>query len=145
MRSLLFVPLVAIAAFATAQDKVMVPKPGTKMRSAILDGIRPKFLKETGLKAVKMKVMKIWAYKDYAFVHFMPLQPNGKDIDWKKTKYKEPFEQGMFDAGTAVLVHLEGKVWKVKEMAVGPTDVAWEPWPEKYKLPRKMFGMPHHW
>ena len=39
----------------------------------------------------------------------------------------------------AALLHREGSTWKLVELAVGPTDVAWENWAEKHKAPAELF------
>ena len=124
----------ALAAISTAQSSVQTPKPGTALRKAVLDGLRPSVEKDLKQKVI-FKVDAMRVYKGWAFVHVHPIKPNGKPIDFRKTKYAEALEAGMFDGdSTYALLKQSGSKWVVKEFAIGPTDVVWSNW----------MGAPHH-
>ncbi len=123
-----------------AQNTVQKPAPGSKVRKAVLDGLRPSIEKDLKQKVI-FKVETIRVYKGWAFVHVYPIQPNGKEINFKKTKYAEALEQGAFDgSSTYALLRQSGSKWKVKEFAIGPTDVVWSNWMEgPHYAPRAIF------
>ncbi len=77
-----------IAAIAVGQSSVQTPAPGSKLRKAILDGLRPSIEKDLKQKVI-FKVGTIRVYKGWAFLHVHPIQPSGKSIDFRKTKYAE--------------------------------------------------------
>ena len=39
----------------------------------------------------------------------------------------------------AALLRREGAAWKLVDIAVGPTDVAWEAWATTHKAPAELF------
>ena len=135
-----WVALVAVAALAPAQSSVQKPKPGSALRKAVLDGLRPTIEKDLNQKVIFL-VSQLRVYKGWALVFARSLQPNSKPINFKKTRYKEELEAGLFDGdSTYALLKLEGKKWKVKAFAIGPTDVAWSNWMEEpYFAPRALF------
>lgn len=141
-RPALLIALLAIAVTAQAQKLV---KPDTKnpLRKEVLNGLRPSIEKDLGQKVI-FKVDTIRVYGDWAFVNVHPLQTNSKPIDFKKTKYKEALEQGMFDgSSTYALLKKSNKKWVVKTFVIGPTDVAWTVWMEEpYFAPKALFPPP---
>jgi hypothetical protein len=45
----------------------------------------------------------------------------------------------MFNPGYAYfLLRKTGRGWSVAEISVGPTDVAWDSWRQKYKIPEAL-------
>ncbi len=129
-----------LPSFIGAQNTVQRPEVGSKLRKAVLDGLRPSIEKDLKQKVI-FKVDEMRVYKGWAFVHVHPIQPNGKPINFKKTKYAESLEQGMFDGdSTYALLKQTGSKWRVKEFAIGPTDVVWSNWMEApHYAPRAVF------
>ena len=84
-----------------------------------------------------LNVMGEWAYADVE-----PLRPNGNKVDWRKTKFRRDVEADMFSGLVLALLRKQGAGWKVAELAIGPTDVAWIEWAKKYKLPEALFKGP---
>lgn len=135
-----WIALTLVASLAIGQSSVQKPAPGSKLRKAVLDGLRPSIEKDLKQKVI-FKVDTIRVYQGWAFVHVYPIQPNGKPINFKKTKYAESLEQGMFDGdSTYALLKQSGSKWRVKEFAIGPTDVVWSNWMEApHYAPRAVF------
>jgi len=76
-----------------------------------------------------------WAYGDVSL-----LRPGGQPIDWMATKFAQDLRQDMFNPGYAFfLLRNTGGGWSVAEISVGPTDVAWDWWRQKYKIPETLF------
>ncbi|MCU0315456.1 MAG: hypothetical protein MUC92_02560 [Fimbriimonadaceae bacterium] len=135
--------LVCLSSLVCAQ-KVVEPAVGTPLRKAVLDGLRPTVEKELKQKVV-FKVDKLRVLGDWAFYSGKVLQPNGKDIDWKKTSYKEQFESGMFDDWICALLKRDrnGK-WVRVTHVIGATDVTWADWHERFKCPKAVLPFPEN-
>ncbi len=58
---------------------------------------------------------------------------------WSRTKFREDMRQGYMSDGTMALLRRSGSQWRVVELAVGPSDVAWDGWIEPHSVPRKLF------
>jgi hypothetical protein len=125
------VALALLVSSVFAQTKKLEqPGPGTKLRKAVLDGLRPSIEKDLKQKVIFV-VQKIRVYDGWAFVQCRPVTPNSKPIDFKKTKYKERIEDGTFDGDTTyALLKLKNKKWTVADFVIGPTDVYWIGWTE---------------
>ena len=135
-----WIALTLVASLAIGQSSVQKPAPGSKLRKAVLDGLRPSIEKDLKQKVI-FKVDEIRVYQGWAFLHVHPLQPNGKPIDFKKTKYAEDLAEGMFDGdSTYAILRQSGNKWVVKAFSIGPTDVVWIGWMDPpIKAPKKVF------
>ena len=76
---------------------------------------------------------------NWAFVQATPKRPGGVDIDWKRTKFREDFEKDFMSDIVMGLLKYDGAKWSLVEYVIGPTDVFWETWLQKYRLPRQLF------
>jgi hypothetical protein len=47
--------------------------------------------------------------------------------------------EGYMSDGTMALIRRSGMRWSVVELAIGPSDVAWDGWRQQRRLPRKLF------
>jgi len=140
--SLLALALLALFGIAHAGAATIVsPQRGTPLRAAVLNALRPSVEKETGghviFSVYALNVMGEWAY-----VSSEPRRPGGGKIDWRKTKYRRAYEADMFSGQVLALLRRQGGDWKVVELAVGPTDVAWIEWVKNYRLPEALFKGP---
>lgn len=142
MRSLITVGVCLVAAVAHGQSKPISPPQGSKLRMAILDGLRPIWLKSVHKKAVKFRVESIRVMGNDAFVAFEPLEPSGKPYNWKGTEFETRKKDGVLDPISYALLRKGAGGWKVLQLAIGPTDVAYMEWPEKYHAPKALFGIP---
>jgi hypothetical protein len=143
MRTFVLSTLCLVACTSLAQDKVVYPKAGSKERTAILDSLRVIFAKETGLKNVKFKIQRLAVQSGHAFINFMPLDASGKPVDWSKAtkELAQLRKEGLLDDYSQALLQLKKGKWVMRDIVIGPTDVAWSDWPTKHKLPRSLFGM----
>lgn len=91
-----------------------------------------------GIKVVFV-VDRIAVFGDWAFASLHPRDAAGNRIDYRRTRIANDFdpEQDSDLAGT--LLRRKGAAWSVVEEAFLPTDVYWEEWETKYKLPRALF------
>lgn len=123
----------------TEAERMIKPAPGSGLRAEVLDAVRPVFERETGgpveFVVRHLNVLGEWAYGE---VHAQ--RPGGGTIDWKRTRYAEDFEAGMFDpAASDFLLRKSGPKWSVVEYSLGPTDVVWVSWRLDHHLPLALF------
>jgi hypothetical protein len=136
-RRTLLATLAAVAAAGAAHAQTTPPR-GSPLRAQLLDAIRPEHEKEIGGKiefqVLAMRVMEPWAY-----LHVRPTRPGGKAIDWTRTKFAEDMKEGMMSHESMALLKQDGARWTVAEIAIGPSDVAWDGWRQERNLPKKLF------
>lgn len=102
-----------------------------------MDALRGPAQKDFG-RSVIFKVDQLRVAGDWAFARVTPTLPNGDEIDYRKTHYREQVESGAFDPmGEALLRRQDGK-WKVLEWAFGGTDVPSAAWGDKYRMPKSL-------
>lgn len=138
MRGILTFLCVIIAAFSWCQS---TPKRGSAERTAILNALRTPVQKELGLK-VQFKVDWLKLQGSWAFLRGVPQRADGGKIDYRKTKYKEQIEAGVFDNWICALLRKRNGKWAVVTYVIGATDVAYEPWPQQYGAPKAIFDLP---
>jgi hypothetical protein len=114
------------------------PPRGSPERAAILDALRPMVEDDVGPPVVFL-VSRINAEHGYAFVSATPQRPGDVPIDWSRTRFAEAFAADAMSDMVLALLSDTGGGWQVLEYAIGPTDVVWEEWIEKYRLPRRLF------
>lgn len=143
-RPFALIGLVLLAGSVLAQTaKLEKPAAGSKLRKAVLDGLRPTIEKDLNQKVV-FKVSQIRVYDGWALVFARPLKPDLSAIDFKKTHYKALIDEGLFDGdSTFALLRLSKGKWVTKAFAIGPTDVAWSNWmAEPLNAPKALFPPP---
>ena len=114
------------------------PQRGSPERTALMDALRPSIERELGMP-VLFKVEAINVEGAWAFVSATPLMANGQPMDWSRTKFARAKAGDMMSDVILALFRGEGGSWRLVEYALGPTDVAWEEWIGKHKVPRRVF------
>ncbi len=81
--------------------------------------------------------------EDWAWLVAQPQTPDGGQIDLSATPFASAVENGVFDGNgtTYVLLKRENGAWRVVDHAIGPTDVAWEGWPQRYGAPASVMDL----
>jgi hypothetical protein len=128
-RSAFFV-LIFLAMFLVATgygQTIRTPPPGSAERKAIMDQIRVPCEKDLKQKVVfKVDLLKISG--EWAAARVTPVRPDGGQIDYRKTKYKEAFEADAFESnGEAFLRKMNG-MWKLLHWRFGGTDTELIEW-----------------
>ena len=122
---------------AYAQQVVHIARDAPE-RLAILDLARVPVERQLGIKVVfvveRMTVFGVWAY---AAMH--PRDAAGNRIDYRRTLFAKDFDPEQDSDFVGVLLRRNGASWSLVEEAFLPTDVFWEEWETKYKLPRALF------
>ena len=113
---------------------------GDPLRRPILDALRPAIQSDLGGQPVQFMVHRLRVQGDWAFYAGPIQQPNGRPIDFGKTRYASALENGVFDGpGTYALLRRQGGRWRVVTFVIGPTDVAWLAWPDEFNAPAALF------
>lgn len=108
-------------------------------RKALLDALRPSIEADLG-QALIFEVETLRESGGSAFAAVSPRTPDGKPVDFAKTRHAQRLRDGVLDGDTvyAIFQHRDGR-WQVQEYAVGPTDVAWAGWAQDYGAPEVIF------
>jgi hypothetical protein len=104
-----------------------------------MDVLRVPCEKDLGRKVI-FRVPHLRLAGDWAFARVVPVQPDGKEIDYSRTKYAEVEADGAFDAEGEALLQRTGGTWKVLEWRFGATDTEVDLWLEKYRFPRAILN-----
>jgi hypothetical protein len=107
-------------------------------RKPILDAGRAPVERMLGIKVVFV-VDRMTVFSDWAFVSLHPRDAAGKRIDYRRTRIAKDFDPEQDSGLAGALLRRKGAAWSVVEEAFLPTDVYWEGWETKYKLPRALF------
>jgi len=140
MRRIILALVVAAAACTrvAAQAPVIPVERGMPLRAEILDALRPSIEKETG-GPVQFVISVINVMGAWAYVEAKPERPDGQPINWRATKFREAYDADMFSGLVLALLRRGEGRWKLIGTFIGPTDVAWYEWVDKYKLPEALF------
>ena len=142
-RRQLLVVMAAVAAAtsvstpAYAQQVVQIARDAPE-RMAILDVARVPVERRLGIKVVFV-VERITLFGDWAYAAMHPRDAAGNRIDYRRTLFVKEFDPEQDSDFVGVLLRRNGAAWSLVEEAFLPTDVFWEEWETKYKLPRAMF------
>lgn len=137
--SLVVVSLLTIFGVIPAEcGPLTQPASGSSERKAVLDAIRPRAQGELG-GAVEFVVDEMRVQDNFCFTRLEPQRPGGAKIaKWETIYAQEEFMDGLT---IFALLGRTGNGWLVIEYVVGPTDVAYLPWPEQHGAPRSIFGL----
>lgn len=107
-------------------------------RVAILDTARQPVVRQLG-KPVKFLVRTLNRDGDWAFLVATMQDDRGRPITYAGTPLASAEAEGMISKDYVALLQRSGERWRVVNQAVGPTDVAWESWAERYGAPAALF------
>lgn len=127
---------IALLATLHAQG-VRTPPTGSPLRKAIMDALRGPAERDLGQRVI-FKVQHLRVGGGWAFARVVPLQPNGREIDYSGTQYAEAEAEGAFDGEGEALLRGSGEDWEVVEWRFGATDTEVQLWLEKYRFPRAL-------
>lgn len=142
--------LMALTGSATARAATAQTAPASArdvgvndpLRPVLLNALRPAIVADLG-QSVKFVVATLRTQGDWAFVVARPQRPDGREIDFRATRYREAIDQGVFDGPTLyALMQRREQRWTVVDFAIGPTDVHHAGWPEEFGAPAAMLGLP---
>lgn len=111
-------------------------------RDAMVAALSPAASAEIGLP-VTFTVTTKRTDGDWGWLVGQPWTLEGAAIDWSATRYATQAREGVLDGGgaTYALLHRQNGQWTVTALAVGPTDVAWADWPQRYGAPAELMEL----
>jgi len=118
----------------TKPGDVIVPQ-GAE-RKAVLNALRTPVEEELG-PPIEFVVKRIAVVGDWAFVMATPQHSGGVPIDWAHSVCS-----GDVSHLVGGLMKRSDGGWKVVDMVLCPTDVAWATWPQDYGAPSALFDLP---
>ncbi len=115
------------------------PARGTDERAALMDAARVPVQRELG-QPVIFKVSRLRSDGTWAYLEATPLQPDGRPLDWSRTPMAEAWAADMMSDLVLLVLRRDPGGWRVVEHVIGPTDVAWVGWMDRYGWPRVLFA-----
>lgn len=120
-------------------QNIYTPAAGSVERKAIMDALREPCEKDLGRKVI-FRVHHLRLAGDWAFARVVPIQPNGKEIDYSRTKYAEVQAEGAFSGTGEALLRRNGASWKLLEWRFGASDTEVDLWLEEHRFPRELLN-----
>ena len=110
-------------------------------RAAIVASATQAAARELKLDAARLRLMpeQLKRQSDWAFLTAKLQTPAGQRFDYAGTDRHEAAQAGAVSDLCAALLRREGAAWKLVDIAVGPTDVAWEAWATTHKASAELF------
>ena len=105
-------------------------------RTQILDVLRTLSWEQIGVRT-KFVVQTIQKANNWVLIQVHPVQENGADINYKKTKYYPAHKEQMedfFDDHILALMKFEHGKWHIVEYEIGATDFPGQEWLEKHGI-----------
>lgn len=115
------------------------PAKGSAERAAIMDTLRPAV--EAEMRGpVEFVVTTIRVTPNWAFVQVEPQRPGGGVIDPEETGFAG--DTDMMDGLTVYgLMGFQAGRWNLIDHMVGPTDVGYAAWQQRYGVPAALLGL----
>lgn len=142
LSAVLLVFLVAAAAIFSGPTLALTfrePAKGSAERAAIMDTLRPAV--EAEMRGpVEFVVTTIRVTPSWAFVQVEPQRPGGGVIDPEETGFAG--DTDMMDGLTVYgLMGFQAGRWNLIDHMVGPTDVGYAAWQQRYGVPAALLGL----
>jgi hypothetical protein len=125
---------------AAVRSEPYTPEKGSSERKEIMDALRAPVEKSMKQQVI-FKIDHLKLMNGWAFLLGAPRRPDGGALDLRGTPYWAAYENGAFGDDVMGLLHKEKGKWRVVVFVIGATDVAYEGWDRKYRVPRAIF--PH--
>ena len=134
----LMLPLAAlgVAPLASAGDAVSLAE-----RDAITATVAQATAQQLKIDAAKLRLVpdRIQRQGAWVFVTAHLRDAAGQRFDYAGTPLHTAAQNGGVSSLCAALLRRDGDRWQLVDIAVGPTDVAWEPWAATHKAPAELF------
>lgn len=151
--ALLVLPIVLVACSPPGKPATPSPSPSATAASPAAAVSPADAATETQLRAVivqtlgrdfnqpvSLQVDTLQTSGDWAWAVVTPKTPSGAPVDFSKTRYAGVDLDG--GGQTYLLLQKNASGWTVRDFAVGPTDVAYMDWPQRYGAPAALLGLP---
>ena len=114
--------------------------PAPVLSRAAVEGVARDAATEALGKPVRLRVRQMAVQGRWAFVFAGLEEPNGGPVDYAGTPKADAAAHGMASQDFAALLSKSDQGWSLVAEAVGPTDMAWETWPQTYGAPPALFA-----
>ena len=121
-----------------AAAQIHTPETGSAERDQLLDAARAAIKRKLG-RDVRFVVEQIRVGDGWGFLYAHMEDADGKPIDYAGTPLADPAREGYVSPDYVALQRREGEAWTPVADAIGPTDMVWLSWPEKYGAPHALF------
>lgn len=111
-------------------------------RDAMVAALTPAVSADVG-QPLSFVVTSSQTQGDWGWVIAQPWTPQGAALDWSQTRYADRAQAGALDGGgtTYALLKRVNGAWTLTAFVVGPTDVAYNDWPQRYGAPPELLGL----
>jgi len=123
---------------ASAAGVYVTPGRGSADRQAIMNAARVPVVRDIGQQIVFV-VQVLRTDGQWAYLQATPVQPDGRPLDWTRTRLAADWRADAMSDIVMVLLARRGGRWQVVDHVVGPTDVFWYSWTDRYGLPDALF------
>ncbi|MCP4182105.1 MAG: hypothetical protein GY761_02135 [Hyphomicrobiales bacterium] len=130
--------LLSVGNVAAGGEKYYEPGRGSQERKAIMNAARVPISREIGQRVIFV-VDVLRTDGRMAYLQATPVNPDSTPLNWNNTPFREDWSADMMSDVVMVLLERQGSSWKAMDYFIGPTDVAWYGWLEKYGLPQTLF------
>jgi hypothetical protein len=137
MNKALLITFCCLFATAAQAQRAYTPAAGTPERKAIMDVLRVPVEADLRQKVV-FKVQHLRIVGPWALARVVPIRPDGGDINYRRTRYREDLEDGAFDGEGEALLRRNGSHWQLLEWRFGASDTEVPIWLEKYRAPASL-------
>lgn len=110
------------------------PPPGSPERKAIMDVLRAPAEADLRQRVI-FRVQHLRVVGRWCLARVVPLRPDGGEIDYRRTKYRDDLEEGAFDGEGEALLRRDSDGWRLLEWRFGASDTEVDIWLEKYGAP----------
>lgn len=114
------------------------PARGTAERSQIMDAARVVIVPELRQQVIFL-VSTLRSNGQWAYLSAEPLQPDGQKLNWFTTPYARDWQNDAMSNLVMVLLAKGPNGWRPVDYVIGPTDVHWYAWLDRYGLPEALF------
>jgi hypothetical protein len=130
--------LLTFGALVINAQQAYTPEKGSPERKAILDALRVPVERELK-QPIVFAADHFNVQGNWAFIDGRSQTPDGKEPNFRITKYADAIKYGAFDNNFFALLKRTGKTWRVATWAIGCTDVCYVDWWRRYRAPKAIF------
>ncbi len=129
--------LLLLAPRASFAQTIYTPPAGSAERKAIMNVLRVPAERDLH-QPIVFRVQHLKVSGDWAFARVVPIQPNGRDLNYARTRYAQENADGVFDGEAETLLRRRAGQWRILEYRFGATDTITDEWLKQYRFPRAL-------
>jgi hypothetical protein len=123
-------PGAAPAEPAPAETVAAAPPTQASMLEVLRLGVESELEQPVSIAVDVLRTGERWG-----FVTAVARSPEGRPIDYSRTRFAEDVADGVFDDWFCALLRIDGAQWSLVALEIGATDVPFVDWPERYGVP----------